>query len=156
LDPASGRPGPEWAGPILESQMSGGPSVGSVRVCRIADLGPFPAGTIAERLTVFDPEDQRLVYEAVHGMPGFVCRAVNRWSVHPAPGGCVVRVHATLTLSARARPLGPLLALRVRGESRRVLDDLRHRVQTGRPHPRKVAAAGVAGERGRRAQTGLT
>ena len=87
------------------------------------------------------PAGRSLEYEAAEGMPSFIVRAVNRWSVHTGPGGtCVVRVHATLTLRPWARALGPLLRWRMRAGSRQVLDDLRHRVETGLPHPRKAAA----------------
>jgi hypothetical protein len=74
-------------------------------------------------------------------MPGFIVRAVNRWLVSPGPVGvCTVKIHATLTLRLAARPLGPVLRWRVRADTRRALAELRHRVETGHPHPAKVAA----------------
>jgi hypothetical protein len=131
----------EWACPIIESSIDGHPGVGVVRTCRIAGFGPVGPGVIAERLTVFDPDGRRLEYEAARGVPSFIARAVNRWSVHPGPGqGCVVGVHATLALRPWARALGPLLRWRMRGESRQVLKELAYRVETGRPHPRKAAS----------------
>ena len=130
----------EWACPITGSSIEGQPGAGAVRTCRIGRFGPVAPGVIAERLTVFDLADRSLAYEAAEGMPAFVTRAVSRWSVHPGPGhSCVVWVHATLTLQPWARAAGPLLRWRLRGQSRRVLEELRYRVETGRPHPRKAA-----------------
>jgi hypothetical protein len=130
----------EWASPITRSSMDGPPGVGQVRTCHVAGFGPVAPGVIRERLVTFDPEARSLSYEAAHGLPGFVMRAVNRWSVHPGPGrSCTVRIHATLTLRPVTRPLGPVLRWRMRADTRRVLADLRHRVETGRPHPAKVA-----------------
>jgi Polyketide cyclase / dehydrase and lipid transport len=126
---------------ILSSQLDGPPTVGAVRTCRTAAFGPIAPGVLVERLTVFDRDSRRLEYEAVEGMPGFVVRALNRWSVHEGPDGtAVVRVHATLHLKPWARPLAPLLRLRLRPASRQALQELTHRIETGRPHPRKDVA----------------
>jgi hypothetical protein len=134
-----GRVG-EWACPISESSIDGRPGVGAVRTCRVSGFGPVGAGVIAERLTVFDQAGRRLEYEAARGMPAFVARAASRWSVHPRlDQACVVRVHASVALRPWAWALGPLLWWRIRGQSRRVLEELAYRVETGRPHPRKAA-----------------
>ena len=81
-----GRVG-EWACPITGSSIEGPPGVGVVRTCHIAGFGPVGPGVITERLTVFDPADRSLEYEAAEGMPSFIVRAVNRWSVHAGPCG---------------------------------------------------------------------
>src|SRR5258708_32672330 len=81
-------------------------------------------------------------------MPGLIVRAVNRWSVHPGPDGtCTVRVHATVTLRPAARPLGPVRRWRMRADTRRVLAELRHRVETGEPLAETLAVGGPHGER---------
>ncbi len=72
----------EWASAITESVMDGQPDVGQVRTCRVAGFGPLAPGVIRERLAGFDPEARSLSYEAAEGMPGFIVRAVSRWSVH--------------------------------------------------------------------------
>lgn len=131
----------DWASALAESGMDGSPAVGEVRTCHVAGFGPFGPGVIKERLTGFDPQARSLSYEAAEGLPGFVVHAVNRWSVEPGPGGgCFVKIHATLTLRPFARPLGPVLRWFTRADTRRVLAELRHRVETGRPHPVKAAA----------------
>jgi hypothetical protein len=131
----------QWASVITESWMDGPPGAGQVRTCQVAGFGPFAPGVIKERLTGFDPQARSLSYEAAEGMPGFVRRAASRWSVEPGPGGgCTVRVHAALTLRAPVRPLGPVLRWRMRAGTRRTLAELRHRIETGHPHPAKAAA----------------
>lgn len=130
-----------WASAITASSMEGPPAAGQVRTCHVAGFGPVAPGVIRERLTSFDPATMSLAYEAAEGMPTMIVRAVNRWSVHPGPGGtCVVRIHATLTLRWAARPLGPVLRWRMRADTGRVLAELRHLVETGAPHPGKLAA----------------
>ncbi len=133
----------EWASAITKSVMDGQPGAGQVRTCHVAGFGPVAPGVIKEWLTDFDPEARSLSYEAAEGMPRFIARAVSRWSVHAGPGrSCTVRIDATLTLRPAARPLGPVLRWRMRADTRRALAELRHRIETGRPHPAKAAALG--------------
>src|SRR5664280_7759 len=55
------------------------------------------------------------VRSALDGMPAFVRRATNRWTVEPdVVDACVVRTGATPTLAWWMRPLGPLIARRLR------------------------------------------
>ncbi len=130
----------EWASAITWSAMDGPPGPDQVRTCHVAGLGPVAPGVIKERLVRFDPSARSLSYQAAEGMPRFIERAVSRWSVREEPGGtCLVRIDATLTLRPIARPLGPVLRWRMRAGTRRVLAELRHRVETGRPHPAKLA-----------------
>jgi Polyketide cyclase / dehydrase and lipid transport len=108
----------EWASAITESFMDGRPGAGQIRTCHIAGFGPIAPGVIKERLVDFDPEARSLSYEAAEGMPGFIVRAVSRWSVHRAPGtACTVRIHATLTLRPVARLLAPVLRWRMRTDT---------------------------------------
>jgi hypothetical protein len=130
-----------WAAPITASVLDGELCAGAVRTCQIARFGPVAPGVIKERLLEFDADARALAYETIAGMPGFIGRATNRWSVHARPGGtCVVRSHATVTLRGPLTLVEPILKRTFRSNGARVLEELRHRVETGRPHPRKVAA----------------
>jgi len=132
----------EWAVPITASSLEGEPRVGAVRDCHIAGFGPVKPGVIRERLIAFEPERMAFAYEAVEGMPKFVARAINRWSIHPRDqGGCEVRTHATLQLRGFFALFGFVLKRKMERDGARVLEELRHRVEHGRPHPRKVAVA---------------
>jgi hypothetical protein len=131
----------EWAAPITASSLDGKPRVGGVRTCHTARFGPVPAGTIKERLIAYDPGAMSFTYEAIDGMPSFFERAVNHWSVHPLDDErCLVRTHATVTLRGPIVLLGFLLKRRLQSDGARVLDELRHRVEHGHRHPRKVKA----------------
>jgi hypothetical protein len=131
----------QWAVAIVQSSVDSQPGCGTVRTCQIARFGPFPAGTVKERLFEFDPMAMSLAYESADGMPAFVSRAINRWSICPEGAKrCLVRTNATLELSGLIRLLAPMLAFKLRGDAARVLDQLRYRLEHGRPHPSKLAA----------------
>ena len=81
-------------------------------------------------------------YESAVGMPRFVKRAINRWTVHSqTEGSCSVRTQATLELRGPVRLLHFLLKRRLQADGARVLEELRHQVEYGCAHPRKLAAA---------------
>lgn len=132
----------EWAVPITASSLDGDVVMGTTRTCQIAGFGPFSAGEVKERLVDFDRAAMCLTYQSTAGLPGFVRSAVNRWSVQPATDStCVVRTHATLEIRGPMRLLGVPLARKLESEAALVLDQLRHQVEQGRPHPRKRSAA---------------
>jgi hypothetical protein len=133
----------DWAAPISQSCPIGEapPAPGVVRECHTVGIGPVAPGRVRERLTAFDNERRTLSYEAAGGMPGFVAGAVNRWSVAElGPGRSQVRMHATFTLRGAMRLLTPLMRWQMRREARLVLLDLKHFIEHGTPHPRKIAA----------------
>lgn len=134
----------DWAAPINASCPVGArqPGVGVVRACQIDGFGPVKPGTITERLTVFDRERMAFEYEALEGMPGFVERAVNRWSVHPlGDAQCVIRIHATLTLRGPVALIGCVVKWQMQRGGTRVAEELKYFVEHGCPHPRKLAAS---------------
>jgi hypothetical protein len=131
----------EWATPIIASSLDGEPAVGAVRTCRVSAFGPIAPGEVKERLVAFDAAAMSLAYEAAAGMPRFIASAVNRWSVQPlGEARCLVRSHATVELRGPMALLGFALTRRMEAEGARVLEELRHMVEHGRPHTRKVAA----------------
>jgi hypothetical protein len=136
-----------WASPITSSCPVGraAPEVGSMRACTIAAFGPFNAGDIQEKLIAFDRDQMTFEYEAQKGLPRFVARAVNRWCVvRLDERRSLVRTHATLTLRGPAALLSCVLRVQMEASGARVLDELKHYVELGVPHPRKRAAASSA------------
>ncbi|MBI4940030.1 MAG: SRPBCC family protein [Actinobacteria bacterium] len=134
-----------WAAPIVASSLDrDAAAAGAVRTCHVQGFGPMGDMVVRERLVAFDDARRSLTYDAVDGMPSFVRRATNRWTV-TADGaqGCVVRSDVTMRLAWWLRPMAPLVAGRLRTEARGVLEELGHVLGTGRPHPRKVASSGV-------------
>jgi hypothetical protein len=134
----------DWAAPITSScpVAEARPAVGVARACYVAGFGPVKAGTIIERLTVFNREGMFFEYEALDGMPRFVARAVNRWSAHAiADGRCLVRIHATLTLRGPVALFGCLVKSQMQSGGKRVAEELKYYVEQGKVHPRKLASA---------------
>jgi len=130
-----------WAAPITSSSVDGELLAGTVRTCHTARFGPVAPGVIKERLLEFDPAGRCFTYESIDGMPGFIKRAVNHWSILPLDDGrCVVRSEATVELRGPMVLLSFVLARSFKANGARVFEELRHRVEHGVPHPRKVAA----------------
>lgn len=133
----------EWAAPIMSSCPVGAAelAVGVTRACDVAPFGPVQAGVVKERLTAFEPARMSFEYEALEGMPAFVVRAVNRWRVERIDASrSRLRIHATLTLRGPMRLLGFVVRWQLQSGGARVAEELKHFVETGKPHPRKVAA----------------
>jgi hypothetical protein len=132
----------EWAAPITASCPVGPaePGVGVTRSCNIAPFGPVKAGVVEERLTRFDREAMAFEYEALRGMPSFVGRAVNRWSVSRIDDQrSRLHIHATLSLSGPMALLGCLVKWEMQAGGAKVAEELKYFVENGRPHPRKLA-----------------
>jgi hypothetical protein len=137
----------DWAAPVISSCALGPttPAVGVTRCCSHAAVGPIKAGIVQERLTLFDREGMALEYEAVEGMPSFIVRAVNRWSVERVDDQrSMVRIHATLALRGPVRLFSWLVKWRLEAVGERVAEELKYFVEHGWPHPRKQAARGAA------------
>ncbi len=135
----------EWAAPITASTLDSELGTGSVRTCHVAGFGPVAPGVIRERLIEFEPEHMMLAYESVDGMPSSIEKAVSRWSVHALPEDrCEVRSRATVQLRGPIRLVGPLFRWQMQVNAARVMDELRYRVEHGRPHQRKLTAPKVA------------
>ncbi|WP_088288212.1 SRPBCC family protein [Kineosporia sp. A_224] len=135
-----------WAAPIVTSSLDHHvAAVGAVRTCHVQGFGPMGDMVVRERLLAFDDAARSLTYDAVDGMPGFIRRATNRWTV-TADGaqGCVARSDVTMRLAWWLRPFAPVMAARLRKEAHGVLEELAHVLATGRPHARKVTSSTAA------------
>lgn len=135
----------EWAAPIESSCHVGevaSPGVGSSRHCTTRRFGPFAAGAVEERLVRFDAGARTLTYEAVRGLPRFVRRAVNCWTVTPlGPHRSLVVSTAVLELGGPVGLLRCPLAWQLERSGARVAQELKYFVERGVPHPRKLDAA---------------
>ena len=129
----------EWACGITTSSLEGGLKVGGTRTCESPGFWPLKAGIVQERLVAYDPSSMTFEYEAISGLPGFMRKAGNRWSIHKVDEqNCIVRFHGTMELRGIMKLLGPFMMLMMRAGLNRFVDELRHRVANGRPHPRKL------------------
>lgn len=129
----------EWATaiPASRAKEDGGPTGAPVagRVCKTG-VSMFPE--VEETIVSYDDAARALTYVGA-GLPAFVAEARNRWEVR-----AIDDQHASVRLDATVRMrglLGQLLAfpfrLWARRSGARMLDDLKHYVQHGRPSPRK-------------------
>lgn len=117
----------EWAAPIDASCPIGAhaPGVGVTRACTIVPFGPVKAGVVKERLTRFDAEAMALEYEAIDGMPSFVERAVNRWSVERVDDGRTrVRAHATVSIRGVMKLFSWFIRRQFQTGGQKVLEEL--------------------------------
>jgi hypothetical protein len=127
--------------------VNGEACIGAVRTCQFTGFGPFKPGTVKEQLTEFDPQAMTLAYVAIDGLPAFAERAVNHFSVHAlSDDRCLVRSRATMELRGPMRMFGWFVKLRLQRAGSQVLDELRHYVERGRPHARKLQSAASAAQ----------
>ncbi len=135
----------QWSATLRSSSKKGELGVGCERTCEGVGFGPFPPGEVTETLTAFDDDAHRFTYKADAGLPWFVKQARNAWSVESVgPNECIVRSKATVELVWFLRPFGSLLPLLLAHDMEHFSDELRHRVETGKPHPRKLAMLSTA------------
>ena len=130
----------DYASGVCKSSMDGELGVGATRACQTQAFGPFPSLRITETLTEFDRGAMKYAYAAGGDMPAMFPSSVNRWSVEPlGPNRCRVKSHASIQLEWWALPLAPVLRWSILSEVKRFGEDLRYRLEHGKPHPRKLA-----------------
>ena len=138
----------KWTRALSASTIDGPVAQGAQRTCTTPGIGPFPAGTIVERIVAFDREAMDLTYEVVEGLPWFIRSARNRWSVSAdGPDRCRVQSRAHLELHWAVWPLAPILRWSLVRSVKSVFEDLRHRVENGTERlsvGRKPIIAGAA------------
>ena len=131
----------EWAVAIHASSLEGELEAGALRTCAIGGFGPVGAGEVTEELLELDRGAMKFSYAARSGLPPMISDARNRWSVEGISAQrCRVRSHATMDLRWWALPMTTWIRWGVRAGVPNFLDELRHRVEQGRPHPRKLAS----------------
>jgi Polyketide cyclase / dehydrase and lipid transport len=105
---------------------------------RICETGLPGVPRVAETVVAYDEAERTLTYVATD-VPRFFREARNRWRVSPAGAD---RSHARFDGVLELRGVVGLLValplrLRMRRETRTVLDDLKHYAEHGTPSPRK-------------------
>ncbi len=134
----------EFASGVQASSLDREVGVGAVRNCEVPGFGPFDPSQITEELTEFDPARMKYAYQAGGELPPMIPGSKNRWSIEElGPNRCRVKSHASVELQWWAFPIASLLGWAIRAEVLRFGEDLRHRVEQGSVHPRKLAALGL-------------
>ncbi|MEM7624321.1 MAG: SRPBCC family protein [Planctomycetota bacterium] len=105
------------------------------RTCQ-TDLGPFTE-------TIIEYDDQRLAvaYEAQGDkMPFFVKRLTNRWAVSGSTTSCTVEMDMNADLMLPFIVMSPMMKMQMGKIATFAVEELKHYVEHGEPHPRKVEA----------------
>lgn len=129
-----------WGSALTHTQGHGRPIADQVCESRTCDVKGM--GRIREQLLDFDAEQFVLEYEVVEGFPFFVERGANRWTL-VSEGETTTRVRSVATITTRGivgMLMSPMLRLQMTGLMRGLLEELRHYVEHGSPHPRKLKA----------------
>lgn len=131
----------DWASSLTSSSMDEEPVEGSVRVCEGVGFGPFPAGQVSERLNRFDPESLTFGYDGESGMPPFIVKASNTWTIEPkGDKNCIVKSCALVQFRWWVWPLSWMFPLLIKQDFKHFTEELKYRIEQGAPHPRKLAA----------------
>lgn len=128
-----------WASALTHTEGSGRKVAEQVCEDRTCDIKGM--GHIHEKLLDFDPKRLTLKYEVIDGFPFFVERGVNRWTLTQEGSSTRLQSVAEITTQGLIGMLmAPLMKIQMTGLMHRLLEDLKHYVETGTPHPRKVKA----------------
>jgi len=136
----------DWSASLVSSSLQGTLGVGAIRACKGVGFGPFPPGEVSEKLTKFEPENYEFSYVGLDGLPSFIKQVENTWSIESIDEkNCVVRSHASIVLAMWLRPLGWLLPWLLKRDMRLFTEELKYRIERGKPHPRKIALLSESG-----------
>ncbi len=124
----------QWTSVVASTSISGELGVGAKRVCHLS-----PSSTVSEELTEYSPETMSYAYRAGAGVPGWVKEASNHWTIQPIDEKhCRVLIRPTIRLSWWANPIKPFCVWSTRRLLVRVGEELKHYVEKGEVHPRKI------------------
>ncbi len=74
----------KWSSSVDHAEGTGTPEFeGAVCSERFCDVNVKGFSKISEKLTKYDEQKMNLAYSVQNGMPGFVTKAVNDWTVEP-------------------------------------------------------------------------
>ena len=132
----------QWCSAVFSSEArhEGQPLPGAPAAGRVCETSIGPA---KETVTRYDETAHRITYAAhAEKMPGFVRGLVGDWHVESLPGE---RSRVTFTMTADLKfpfslVMPPLMKLQLKPLARQTLEELKHFVETGQPHPRKREA----------------
>lgn len=126
-----------WASALTHTEGSGRKMTEQVSENRTCDVKGM--GRIREKLLEFDPNNFALTYEVTNGFPFFVERGINRWTMTPEGSSTRLQSVAEITIQGFVGMLmAPLMKMQMKRLMHRLLEDLKHYVETGVPHPRKA------------------
>ena len=98
----------QWSNSVERSHLDGPLGHGAVRTC---ELKPTPGGPerIQERITLFDRDNRALNYLILSGLPGFMRRVENAWTVEAKAGQTLVTSTLSIALAWWMLPMAPMI-----------------------------------------------
>ncbi|MEM7588321.1 MAG: SRPBCC family protein [Acidobacteriota bacterium] len=130
----------EWASAISHSTVSqqrGSSLAGATRSCEVPGSPGF-----RETMLTYDADARSLSYQVIEGVPPFITHATNTWHIYPLSEDRSI-VTSRIELAVAPGTPQPAVGM-VKGQFTQLMDlsvdELVHYIETGRPHPRKVAA----------------
>lgn len=139
----------QWASAVYQSsarvdgaKLSDAPFSG--RTCETS------IGAARETILLYDEGAGRISYEAqADKMPGFVRKLVADWRIDPVNAG-TVRVEMKLTVDLKPPfnfIMPPMMRLQMGPLVAKTLEELKHFVEQGTPHPRKLKQIAKTGRK---------
>ncbi|MEM9069369.1 MAG: SRPBCC family protein [Myxococcota bacterium] len=131
----------EWATAIVKSSVDRAPQLGAERTCQLRGMGGMGPMEIHEELVGFNDEARDLTYRVIRGLPKVIRSAQNHWTVEDnGDGTSTISSHATIELAWYMVPMIPMMKMQMGRDLRRVVEELKFRIEEGVPHPRKREA----------------
>lgn len=132
-----------WASIIHHSDGEGARLAGGVCEERACDVQGM--GKLREKLLQFNPQELVLEYLVTEGMPFFVARGTNHWSLRPDGQNTHLSIRATIeTKGILGVLMAPMMKMQMTGMMNKMAEELKHFVETGAVHPRKLKAIAKA------------
>jgi carbon monoxide dehydrogenase subunit G len=125
--------------PNLEALAPNGAMQGG-RVCIVPNFGE-----LKETFTHYDQKQWTFSYEAIAGMPFFIKKAGNTWSLMAQGQTTVVNMHIIADVNFfPGKLMEPLMRRQFGRNGSEVIEELKHYIEHGTPHPRKLKAMKAA------------
>jgi len=126
----------KWASGVNHVVESRGSGSTAKRFCSISAAG---FNDTRERIITWEPENHYFEYELYEGLPGFVRYSINKDQLTAKGDKTIWTSHNVMRVGGI---VGATMKWMMRGQLRKVLqekgEELKHFIETGSPHPRKV------------------
>ncbi|MEM8983011.1 MAG: SRPBCC family protein [Pseudomonadota bacterium] len=127
-----------WDANVRSSQQNGSPKSDAPVGGRVCNM--YNGRETVENFVEYDESKHRFAYEITKGLPGFVISARNTWT-HDAASPGKTRLTMNITMQVEGI-LGTLMQAPMKSQMGKVLrnaqEELKHYIETGRPHSRKL------------------